>query len=97
MKGKLGKPQINIQFFANRGIGKQSDRELRKSLRSWEEKLDLHRRKVQNPEKYDTGWNDKTERHKAGLVKHWEKEIRNFEANIEQAKEELKKRGETNE
>ena len=51
----------------------------------------------QNPEKYDTGWNDKTERHKAGLVKHWEKEIRNFEANIEQAKEELKKRGETNE
>lgn len=41
----------------------------------------------------DTGWNDKTERHKAGLIKHWEKEIRNFESNIKQAGEELKKRG----
>lgn len=84
---------IDVQFFGNKGIGKQTDKELKKSLNSWQKRVNEHRLKIENPEKYDSGWHDKSDRHKAGLIKHWEKEIQTFEKNIEQAKHELKKRG----
>lgn len=77
----------------NRGISKQSDKSLRKSIESWESQVRHHREKLQNPAQFDKGWGDKTEQQRAGLLKHWEKEIRNFERNIEQAKAELEKRG----
>ena len=84
---------MNFQFFANKSIAKQSDKQLKKSIASWNANIEEHKDKVQNPEKYDRDWNSKTDEQKAGLVKHWEKEIRHFEANVKDAEAELLERG----
>ena len=87
---------IGIQYFANKGLDKQSDRELQKSIRSWNVIIEKHKDKVNNPAKYDKDWAFKDEREKAGLVKHWEKEIRTTEKCIKEANELLAKRKEEN-
>ena len=87
---------IGIQYFANKGLDKQSDRELQKSIRSWNVIIEKHKDKVNNPAKYDKDWEFKDEQAKAGLVKHWEKEIRAVEKNIKEANELIAKRKEEN-
>lgn len=89
---KSGKMNVGIQFFANKGITKQSDRQLEKSISSWKANIDLHLEKVKNPEIYDAGWSSKDERQKTGLINHWKKEIRTSENNINDAEAELEKR-----
>ena len=89
---KSGKINIGIQFFANKGITKQSDKQLEKSISSWKENIDRHLEKVKNPEIYDVGWSGKDERQRTGLINHWKKEIRTSENNINDAKAELEKR-----
>jgi hypothetical protein len=84
---------IGIQFFANKSILKQSEVHLRKSIVSWSENIVEHQAKIANPEKYDSEWGAKSNAHKAGLIKHWQKEIQNFQNNIKEAEDELKKRG----
>lgn len=85
-----------IQLFANKGIQKQSDNGLKKSIASWEANVEAHKAKVANPAAFDASWDTKTEAQKAGLIRHWEKEIKTFEKDIAEARAELKKRGETN-
>lgn len=87
--------KFGFQFFANKGITKQSDKQLNKSIASWNENIAEHEAKVNNPEKFDAEWEAKTEAHKAGLIKHWEKEIKHFKENIKEATEELERRGRT--
>ncbi len=89
---KSGKMNVGIQFFANKGITKQSDRQLEKSISSWKANIDRHLEKVKNPEIYDAGWSSKDERQKTGLINHWKKEIRTSENNINDAEAELEKR-----
>jgi len=84
---------IGIQFFANKSIQKQSDRELRKSMSSWKSRLAEHTDWLSNPKLHDQYWDEKTPRHKAGLLKHWQHEIENFKNNLKEAEDELKKRG----
>lgn len=85
---------IGIQYFANKGISKQNDKQLQKSIGSWKANVEKHKDKVNNPAKYDKDWDSKDEQQKAGLVKHWQKEIRYSEANIKEAEAELAKRKE---
>lgn len=89
---KSGKMNVGIQFFANKGITKQSDRQLEKSISSWKSNIDQHLEKVKNPEIYDAGWSSKDERQRTGLINHWKKEIRTSENNINDAEAELEKR-----
>ena len=89
---KSGKMNVGIQFFANKGITKQSDRQLEKSISSWKANIVRHLEKVKNPEIYDAGWSSKDERQKTGLINHWKKEIRTSENNINDAEAELEKR-----
>jgi len=84
---------IGLQFFANKGILKQSDAHLKKSIASWTAKIALHQAKIADPGKYDPEWDSKSAAHKAGLIKHWQKEIQNFQKNIDEANDELDKRG----
>lgn len=84
---------IGIQFFANKGILKQSDTHLKKSIASWSENIAEHQAKIADPGKYDSEWDSKSAAHKAGLIKHWQKEIQNFQKNIDEANDELDKRG----
>jgi len=88
------KIELVLQFFANKGIAKQNNEQLRKSIKSWENVVDEHTDKLKYPELYDKTWNIKDERWKAGLLRHWEKEIRTAKRNIMDAKKELLKRGE---
>lgn len=84
--------RIGIQFFANRGIPKMTDSHIEKAVSSWGDIIEKHKQKIANPAEYDAEWDSKTERHKAGLIRHWQKEIDTASANIQQAKEELRKR-----
>ena len=86
---------IGIQYFANKGILKQSDAHLKKSIASWTENIAEHQAKIADPRKYDSEWDSKSEAHKAGLIKHWQKEIQNFQNNINDANDELDKRGQS--
>lgn len=87
-----GKIRIDTQFFANRGIAKRTDRQLYKSIGSWAENIKEHEEKLNNPEKYDKEWNEKNDTARAGLLKHWKKEIKGFQENINLAYEELERR-----
>lgn len=86
------KMSIGIQFFANKSIQKQTSNQLVKSVSSWKKNVELHKDKIEHPERYDTGWESKTEKQKQGLIKHWEKEIKNFKSNIDDAEAELEAR-----
>ena len=90
--GKSGKIKVDIQFFANRSIAKRTDKQLYKSINSWAKNITEHQEKLQAPGKYDKEWNEKSSSAKAGLLKHWEKEINNFQKNIDLAYEELERR-----
>lgn len=89
---KSGKIKVNIQFFANRSIAKRTDKQLHKSINSWAKNITEHQEKLQAPEKYDKEWNEKNSSAKAGLLRHWEKEINSFQKNIDLAYEELERR-----
>ena len=84
---------IGIQYFANKGILKQSDSHLQKSIASWSDNIAEHQAKIANPRKYDSEWDKKSAAHQAGMIKHWQKEVQNFQNNINEANDELKKRG----
>ena len=84
---------MDLQMFANRSISKQTDNGLRKSIASWSDNIEEHKKKLAHPELYDTGWNSKTEAQKAGLSRHWNKEIGNFSKDIADAEAELARRG----
>lgn len=91
--GKSDKMNIGIQFFANKSIAKQTDRQLKKSISSWESAIDIHSKKIANPAAYDSWWETKTDEQRNGLINHWKKEMNNFQNNIDEAKAEIKKRG----
>lgn len=83
---------MNLQIFANRSIAKQTDNSLRKSIASWNNNIEEHKKKLLNPEMYDEDWHSKTYAQKAGLIRHWNKEIRNFLKDISDAEDELARR-----
>ena len=90
--GNSGKIKVDIQFFANRSIAKRTDKQLYKSINSWAKNITEHQEKLQAPGKYDKEWNEKSSSAKAGLLRHWEKEINSFQKNIDLAYEELERR-----
>lgn len=91
-QGKTSIKGIGIQFFANKGITKQSSKELNKSIASWQKQIQEHNKKLESPQKYDESWGTKTAAQREGLLKHWGKEIATFQRNIDQAMGELEER-----
>ena len=84
---------LGLQFFANRSIKKQNTKQLKKSIAHWTDRAEEHRQKIKHPEQYDREWNNKTAVQRNGLLRYWEKEVRNFETNIRDAHDELERRG----
>ena len=74
----------------NRGVYtdaiKKRQKNLEKSIASHTAQVEEHARKVQNPDKYDTGWGEKEDRQKQGLLKKWSKDL---QRNAEQAEIEI--------
>ena len=74
----------------NRGVYtdaiKKRQKNLEKSIASHTAQVEEHARKVKNPDKYDTGWSEKDDRQKQGLLKKWGKDL---QRNAEQAEIEI--------
>jgi SPP1 gp7 family putative phage head morphogenesis protein len=74
----------------NRGVYtdaiKKRKKNLEKSIASHTAQAEEHARKVKNPDKYDTGWSEKDDRQKQGLLKKWGKDL---QRNAEQAEIEI--------
>ena len=88
---------IGIQYFAESDIKKQESTSLKRAMRKYSERIAEHQRKIDNPQEYVPDWESKDVREQNGLIKHWQKEIRNFQQSIDDRIEELKKRGDYDE
>ena len=96
-KGKSGIISLNLQAFAEKDLSRQKTLSLKKGLASFKEQIITHRNKIARPWDYIPGWDEMDERMKAGLKRHWEKEISNFQQSVESRIAELKRRGEYDE
>ena len=96
-KGKSGIISLNLQAFAEKDLSRQKTLSLKKGLASFKEQIVTHRNKIARPWDYIPGWDEMDERMKAGLKRHWEKEISNFQQSVESRIAELKRRGEYDE
>lgn len=89
--------KINIQLFAEKDIPNQNSTSLKRAIRKYKTRISEHKDKINNPEKYVPDWSNYEERKKQGLIRHWKKEISNFEESIQNRIDELKKRGDNDE
>lgn len=89
--------RIDTQFFANKNIQKMKSSQLLKSIKSWRREIEEHKNKISNPERYYPLWDTFDLRLQNGYKKHWEKEIKTMQDDIEQAINELEKRGDYDE
>lgn len=85
--------KMDLQFFAEKDIVNQSSNSLKRAIKRYEANISDHEDKISNPENYILDWNDKDEREQKGLIRHWQKEIRNFRQSIDDRVDELKNRG----
>ena len=83
-----------LQLFAEKAIENQTSAQIRKGIRSLNKDLELHLKKIENPEDYCSDWNSRNERAKEGLIKHWLHEVKIFNESIQNRVNELEKRGE---
>ena len=84
---------VGLQFFANKGLLKQTSAQMKKSIASWKDRIEEHTAWIADPTLHDKTWDEKGERERNGLIKHWQHELQIFQQNIDDAEAELKKRG----
>lgn len=89
--GLVGK--IDLQFFAEADMYKQQSNSLKRAIRKYRKRIIQHNDKISNPEKYISNWESLSSIEQAGIIRSWEREIRNFYNSISDRIEELKKRG----
>lgn len=89
--------KIGIQFFAEKDIANQDSNSLKRAMRKYEKRIDEHKQKIDAPEEFVEGWAEKDPREQQGLLKHWRKEIRNFQTSIDDRVAEIERRGEKDE
>ena len=95
--GKSSIINMDLQYFAEKDLSNQKTSSLKKGIASFEEQIAEHQRKISDPQKYVSGWEGKDTREQQGLLKHWKKEISNFQESIRNRIDELKRRGEYDE
>lgn len=89
--------EIDMQFFAEKDIEKQESGSLIRAIRKYKQRIEEHKGYILDPRSHCPEWDSYSEQKKAGLIRHWKKEISNFEGSIQNRIDELKKRGEYNE
>jgi hypothetical protein len=61
-------------------VQKYTTNQLEKSIKSYNQTIEEHYEKLQNPIKYIEDWDERDERYKTGIMKKWQKDIkRNIE------------------
>lgn len=94
---KQGKLKLNLQLFAERDIKKQESASLRRAINKYQKRIAEHKSKIENPAYYVSNWEERDIREQQGLIKHWKREIRNFQTSISDRIDELKLRGDYDE
>lgn len=89
--------KISMQFFAEKDIEKQETASLIRAMRKYGQRIEEHKSYINDPKSHCPDWENYSEQKKAGLLRHWNKEISNFEESIQNRIDELKKRGEYDE
>lgn len=79
---------------AEKDLRRQKTSSIKKSIATLEKRITQHEQKIAFPAEYDTTWEEKDEKKKHGLLKHWEKEINGFRKSLARREAELKRRGE---
>ena len=87
LESKTNKTNKNIETYAN-----QTDKALKKGIKKETELLELHMKKIEHPEEYIDGWENKNQYYKTGMINRWEKEVENFTHQIELRQKELDRR-----
>lgn len=88
---------VSMQHFAERDIERQESGSLKRAIRKYNQRIAEHKEYIRNPKVHCPDWDSYSEQKKNGLVRHWEKEIRNFEESIQNRIDELKSRGDYDE
>lgn len=88
---------IGLQFFAEKDIKRQDSSSLIRAMRKYKKRIEEHKDKISQPHKYIKNWDALDQRKKDGMIRHWQKEMDNFQESIENRIHELKERGEYNE
>lgn len=85
---------IDLQNFSEKSIEHQTSNALRKGIRNLQKMIEIHQAKIENPKNFYSAWDSIPELEKQGNIRHWRKEIKNFEESIQNRIDELNKRGE---
>ena len=86
---------INLQFFSEKGLDKQSSNQLRRGIETLKVQISLHKQKISNPRNFYPDWDSLDMREQEGSLRHWRKELKNFTESINNRIVELEKRGES--
>ena len=77
------KPVQGDKFYnAYKRLDSQTDSQLMRSIRSLENRLAEHKKKIVNPSAFISEWDIRSQYYKIGIVEKWKKEIFNFEGEI---------------
>ena len=84
--------KFDLQWFAEDALENQTPAQLRKGIRSLKKKIAIHQYKIEHPWESYSDWFSEPERQQ-GRIKHWQKEIEDFEESIQNRVDELNRRG----
>lgn len=93
MKSGAGLLKMNLQLFAEKGIKKQKSKALKRGIKTLRERISKHEGYIKNPKAHCPDWDELDARRREGLIRHWKKEINNFQESITEREAELRERG----
>ncbi|MBQ7515860.1 MAG: hypothetical protein IJS96_06220 [Schwartzia sp.] len=66
--------------------------QIQKSVRSLQKRIDEHKKMIEYPSRYVTGWDERSEEYKAGIVKYWQAEVTRYTIQKQEAEDYLEGR-----
>ncbi len=85
--------RFDLQLFAELNLTNQTSAQLRKGIRTFQKRIAEHLAKINHPWIIYSDWFSEPAKQR-GRLKHWQKEIEDFEQSIQNRIDELAKRGE---
>ncbi len=89
--------KVDMQYFSEKDIERQESNSLKRAIRNYKKRIKEHEEYISNPYEHCPDWDSFDDRKKEGLIRHWKKEISNFDESIQNRVTELKKRGDHDE
>ena len=72
---------------------KMKKSQIEKSVRSLQKRIEEHKKMIEHPSRYVTGWDDRSEEYKTGIVIYWQREIERYSIQKREAEDYLAGRG----